>query len=120
MLLVCCVYGCLVLLFLNLLLAIDYARFRRFKYCRIDGNTTYEDREAYIESYNAPDSEQFLFLLSTRAGGLGISTFIRVVSLLISPYLYAHETLSDLQTADVVILFDSDWVRHCRVLFLWF
>ena len=60
---------------------------RRFPYCRIDGNTTYEMREDYIEAYNAPNSEKFIFLLSTRAGGLGIN----------------------LQTADVVILYDSDW-----------
>ena len=60
---------------------------RHFDYCRIDGNTSYEDREARIESYNAPNSEKFIFLLSTRAGGLGIN----------------------LQTADIVILYDSDW-----------
>ena len=60
---------------------------RQFKYCRIDGNTSYEQREEYIDSYNAPESDKFIFLLSTRAGGLGIN----------------------LQTADVVILFDSDW-----------
>jgi len=65
----------------------DYLVMRRFSYCRIDGNTSYEDREAYIEAYNKPDSEKFLFLLSTRAGGLGIN----------------------LQTADIVILYDSDW-----------
>ena len=57
------------------------------QYCRIDGNTDYEQREERINAYNAPNSEKFLFLLSTRAGGLGIN----------------------LQTADVVILFDSDW-----------
>jgi len=65
----------------------DYLVMRQFKYCRIDGNTSYDDRESFINSYNAPDSEKFLFLLSTRAGGLGIN----------------------LQTADVVILYDSDW-----------
>ena len=65
----------------------DYLVMRRFQYCRIDGNTTYEVRENYIDAYNAPNSEKFLFLLSTRAGGLGIN----------------------LQTADVVILYDSDW-----------
>lgn len=63
----------------------DYMHMRGFKYCRIDGNTTYEDREERIDAYNKPDSEKFLFLLSTRAGGLGIN----------------------LQTADVVILYDS-------------
>ncbi len=65
----------------------DYLVMRQFQYCRIDGNTDYEQREERINSYNAPNSEKFLFLLSTRAGGLGIN----------------------LQTADVVILFDSDW-----------
>ena len=65
----------------------DYMIMRQFKYCRIDGNTDYEQRENSIEAFNAPDSEKFIFLLSTRAGGLGIN----------------------LQTADVVILYDSDW-----------
>ena len=57
------------------------------QYCRIDGNTTYEDREEAIDSFNAPNSEKFCFILSTRAGGLGIN----------------------LQTADTCILYDSDW-----------
>jgi SWI/SNF-related matrix-associated actin-dependent regulator of chromatin subfamily A member 5 len=65
----------------------DYLVMRRFPYCRIDGNTSYEQREEYIDAYNASNSEKFIFLLSTRAGGLGIN----------------------LQTADVVILYDSDW-----------
>lgn len=65
----------------------DYMVMRRFKYCRIDGNTSYDDREERIDSFNAPDSDKFMFLLSTRAGGLGIN----------------------LQTANVVILYDSDW-----------
>lgn len=65
----------------------DYLVMRRYPYCRIDGNTSYELREDYIDAFNAPNSEKFIFLLSTRAGGLGIN----------------------LQTADVVILYDSDW-----------
>jgi SWI/SNF-related matrix-associated actin-dependent regulator of chromatin subfamily A member 5 len=65
----------------------DYMVMRQFQYCRIDGNTSYEIREEHIDSFNAPNSEKFVFLLSTRAGGLGIN----------------------LQTADVVILYDSDW-----------
>jgi SWI/SNF-related matrix-associated actin-dependent regulator of chromatin subfamily A member 5 len=65
----------------------DYLVMRQYKYCRIDGNTSYEMREDYIDAFNAPNSEKFIFLLSTRAGGLGIN----------------------LQTADVVILYDSDW-----------
>lgn len=61
------------------------------EYCRIDGNTAHEDRISAIDEYNAPNSEKFAFLLTTRAGGLGIN----------------------LVTADVVVLFDSDW---CVVL----
>ena len=65
----------------------DYCVFRDHKYCRIDGSTAHEDRIASIDEYNKPESEKFVFLLTTRAGGLGIN----------------------LTTADVVILFDSDW-----------
>ncbi|CAK9329010.1 unnamed protein product [Citrullus colocynthis] len=65
----------------------DYLMFRGYYYCRIDGNTGGEDRDASIDAFNRPGSEKFVFLLSTRAGGLGIN----------------------LATADVVILYDSDW-----------
>lgn len=65
----------------------DYCIFRGYKYCRIDGNTSGDDRESQIDEYNAPNSEKFVFLLSTRAGGLGINLY----------------------TADVVVLYDSDW-----------
>ncbi|KAF3324654.1 putative chromatin-remodeling complex ATPase chain [Carex littledalei] len=65
----------------------DYLMYRGYLYCRIDGNTGGEDRDASIEAFNRPGSEKFVFLLSTRAGGLGIN----------------------LATADVVILYDSDW-----------
>jgi len=65
----------------------DYCYFREFPYCRIDGQTEHADRINAIDEYNKPGSEKFVFLLTTRAGGLGIN----------------------LTTADVVILFDSDW-----------
>jgi SWI/SNF-related matrix-associated actin-dependent regulator of chromatin subfamily A member 5 len=65
----------------------DYCVFRQYKYCRIDGGTAHEDRIAAIDEYNKPGSEKFVFLLTTRAGGLGIN----------------------LTTADTVILYDSDW-----------
>ncbi|RLN10950.1 hypothetical protein BBO99_00004325 [Phytophthora kernoviae] len=65
----------------------DFSRMRQYDYCRIDGQTSYEDRESSIDEYNRPNSSKFLFLLSTRAGGLGINLY----------------------TADVVILYDSDW-----------
>ncbi|KAJ9657966.1 chromatin remodeling complex Adenosinetriphosphatase [Coniosporium apollinis] len=65
----------------------DYSVMRGYQYCRIDGSTAHEDRIAAIDDYNKPDSEKFLFLLTTRAGGLGIN----------------------LTSADIVVLFDSDW-----------
>ncbi|KAK5838747.1 hypothetical protein PVK06_007484 [Gossypium arboreum] len=65
----------------------DYLMFRGYQYCRIDGNTGGEDPDASIEAFNKPGSEKFVFLLSTRAGGVGIN----------------------LATADVVILYDSDY-----------
>ncbi|ESK92420.1 chromatin remodelling complex atpase chain isw1 [Moniliophthora roreri MCA 2997] len=65
----------------------DYCLFRGYKYCRIDGSTAHDDRILAIDEYNKPDSEKFIFLLTTRAGGLGIN----------------------LTTADVVVLYDSDW-----------
>jgi len=58
-----------------------------FDFFRIDGNTEYDVRESSIEAFNAPNSDKFCFILSTRAGGLGIN----------------------LQTADTCILYDSDW-----------
>ncbi|CAG8582768.1 21708_t:CDS:10, partial [Gigaspora rosea] len=65
----------------------DYCIFRDFEYCRIDGQTKQEDRITAIDDYNAPGSSKFIFLLTTRAGGLGIN----------------------LTSADIVILYDSDW-----------
>lgn len=65
----------------------DYCCWRNFNYCRLDGNTPHEDRNRQIEEYNMENSKKFVFMLSTRAGGLGIN----------------------LATADVVIIFDSDW-----------
>lgn len=81
----------------------DYLVYRHYKYCRIDGNTSYELREEYIDSFNAPDSDKFLFLLSTRAGGLGInlqvkgifaSVFIRISCLFIVSHTLVFILLS--------------------------
>ena len=46
----------------------DFMYMRGYEYCRIDGNTTYEDREASIDNFNKEGSEKFCFILSTRAG----------------------------------------------------
>ena len=65
----------------------DYCLWKGFEYCRLDGQTPHEERQSQINAYNMPDSSKFIFMLSTRAGGLGIN----------------------LATADIVILYDSDW-----------
>jgi len=51
----------------------DYLRLIGFEYCRIDGNTEGERRDAQINEFNEEGSSKFVFLLSTRAGGLGIN-----------------------------------------------
>jgi SWI/SNF-related matrix-associated actin-dependent regulator of chromatin subfamily A member 5 len=61
----------------------DFMVMRGYQYCRIDGNTTYEDREASIDAFNAPNSEKFCFILSTRAGGLGINRKCRLLFFLL-------------------------------------
>ncbi|XP_037486087.1 probable ATP-dependent DNA helicase CHR12 isoform X2 [Triticum dicoccoides] len=64
-----------------------YLQMYNFKYMRLDGSTKTEERGKLLADFNKKDSEYFIFLLSTRAGGLGLN----------------------LQTADTVIIFDSDW-----------
>lgn len=65
----------------------DYLHLRNYQFQRLDGTIAAGPRRMAIDHFNAPDSNDFCFLLSTRAGGLGIN----------------------LMTADTVILFDSDW-----------
>ena len=64
----------------------DYCELRGWSYCRFDGGTARAKRNHIVRKFNAPDSDIFLFLITTRAGGMGLN----------------------LQTADTCILFDSD------------
>ncbi|XP_063347492.1 lymphoid-specific helicase isoform X2 [Pelmatolapia mariae] len=64
----------------------DYCYLRGFQYSRLDGSMSYAERDENMARFSK-DSEVFIFLLSTRAGGLGIN----------------------LTAADTVIIFDSDW-----------
>ncbi|CAL8137996.1 unnamed protein product [Orchesella dallaii] len=68
----------------------DYMNYRGFQYLRLDGTTKSEDRGDLLKKFNDPESGYFIFLLSTRAGGLGLN----------------------LQSADTVVIFDSDWNPH--------
>jgi len=58
-----------------------------YLYERIDGRIRGNLRQEAIDRFCKPDSDRFVFLLCTRAGGLGIN----------------------LTAADTVIIFDSDW-----------
>jgi DNA helicase INO80 len=64
----------------------EYLTYRNYKYCRLDGSTKLEDRRDTVADFQSKP-EIFIFLLSTRAGGLGIN----------------------LTSADTVIFYDSDW-----------
>uniref|UniRef100_A0A7N0U7Q7 CHD3-type chromatin-remodeling factor PICKLE n=1 Tax=Kalanchoe fedtschenkoi TaxID=63787 RepID=A0A7N0U7Q7_KALFE len=68
----------------------DYCAYKKWTYERIDGKVSGAERQIRIDRFNAKDSSKFCFLLSTRAGGLGIN----------------------LATADTVIIYDSDWNPH--------
>ena len=65
----------------------DYMKAAQFPVERIDGSTSSRDRQAAIDRYSKEGSDGFVFLLSTRAGGQGIT----------------------LTAADTCIIYDSDW-----------
>ncbi|CAL0323181.1 unnamed protein product [Lupinus luteus] len=68
----------------------DYCSYKTWHYERIDGKVGGAERQIRIDRFNAKNSTRFCFLLSTRAGGIGIN----------------------LATADTVIIYDSDWNPH--------
>ncbi|XP_042238022.1 chromodomain-helicase-DNA-binding protein 7-like isoform X2 [Homarus americanus] len=65
----------------------DYLIYRKYPYERLDGRIRGNMRQAAIDRFCKPDSDRFVFLLCTKAGGLGIN----------------------LTAADTVIIYDSDW-----------
>jgi chromodomain-helicase-DNA-binding protein 1 len=65
----------------------NYLQLKGYLYQRLDGGMKSIDRQHGMDHFNAEGSNDFCFLLSTKAGGLGVN----------------------LQTADTVIIFDSDW-----------
>jgi SWI/SNF-related matrix-associated actin-dependent regulator of chromatin subfamily A protein 2/4 len=68
----------------------DYFAYKNFTYLRLDGQTKSEERGDLLAKFSEDNADYFIFLLSTRAGGLGLN----------------------LQKADTVIIFDSDWNPH--------
>ncbi|KAL3688989.1 hypothetical protein R1sor_015298 [Riccia sorocarpa] len=67
-----------------------YLQERGMEPCRIDGKVKLQERQEQIQDFNNVENGRFIFLLSTRAGGLGIN----------------------LTSADTVIIYDSDWNPH--------
>lgn len=51
----------------------DFLRSQNWQYLHLDGGTKTEERAAHVTSFNAKDSPYKIFILSTRAGGLGLS-----------------------------------------------
>ena len=49
----------------------DFLEEEGYRFVRFDGDTARAERQEHIDAYNAPDSDIFIFLLSTRAGGVG-------------------------------------------------
>ncbi|KAJ3053588.1 hypothetical protein HK097_003915 [Rhizophlyctis rosea] len=68
----------------------DYLNGEGLPVLRLDGETPKEDRQQMIDDFNAPNSKYFVFLLTTRTGGMGIN----------------------LTSADTIIIYDADWNPH--------
>ena len=64
-----------------------YLQIKDIKCFRLDGKTSHSDRKTSLNEFSQDTSDISVFLLSTRAGGVGIN----------------------LQAADTVIMYDSDW-----------
>lgn len=65
----------------------DYLNFKNIKFEKIDGSVKARERQNAIDRFNNPTKKRDVFLLSTKAGGLGIN----------------------LTSANTVIVYDSDW-----------
>lgn len=83
--------GARVLLFSQMVIMLnilqDYLEWKGYKYHRMTGYTQQEDRQDMIDEFNSPESETFIFIITTRTGGVGIN----------------------LHTANTVIFYDIDW-----------
>ncbi len=83
-----------ILLFSQFVINLDivevFLRGEGYKFLRLDGDVGQKQRQKGIDAFNAPDSPYFVYMISTRAGGVGIN----------------------LATADTVIIMDPDWNPH--------
>lgn len=62
-------------------------RKRGYQYVRLDGTMTVKKRSKVVAEFNSPESERFIFMLSSKAGGCGLN----------------------LIGANRLVMFDPDW-----------
>ncbi|TFK77267.1 hypothetical protein BDN72DRAFT_35406 [Pluteus cervinus] len=83
-----------ILLFSQFVIALDviedFLVGEGYRFLRLDGNTKSSERQKSMDEFNRPGSDTFIFLLTTRAGGVGINLY----------------------SADTVIIFDPDFNPH--------
>lgn len=71
-----------------------YLKYKQHKFQRLDGNVRGDDRQKAIDSFNAQNSKDFVFLLCTKTGGIGVN----------------------ISAADTVIIYDSNWDPHTDII----
>jgi DNA repair and recombination RAD54-like protein len=60
---------------------------RKYRYVRLDGTMNIKKRAKVVDNFNAPDTDDFIFMLSSKAGGCGLN----------------------LVGANRLVMFDPDW-----------
>lgn len=66
---------------------VELCNLRRYQYVRLDGKMSIKNRGKIVEKFNDPESPEYIFLLSSKAGGCGLN----------------------LIGANRLVMFDPDW-----------
>lgn len=83
----------------------DFLRMMGWKHLRLDGGTKTEERALHVQQFNAKDSDIKVFILSTRAGGLGLNLQTADTVIMCVVFLQPCRSYTDAR----VCSFDSDW-----------
>ena len=82
----------------------ELCKIRKYPYLRLDGSTPQKQRQESVDRFNREDKMySFIFLLSAKAGGMGLNLIGWV-----KRYL-ARQVVEDICSASRLVLFDSDW-----------
>jgi len=105
----------------------DYLTWRKWRYCRIDGSTKIDDRQRQMDVFNVEkttrehrmwnmsDDRYFVFMLSTRAGGLGKDDFrLRTFSIYPSDFIGSLSSIRSVVTSCSVPLTHRKFSRYCN------